>query len=428
MDRATAVRFMALYLPITAAVLLSFARPREPRLFAAGLVGFAWTLPSLLALQLCNLRFGWWRFSAEGGLLRGMPLDLLLGWSVLWGVIPILAFRRTRVALVVAVFVALDLALMPACRPVVELGERWLIGELFAVALVLIPSLLFARWTLQDRRLGARAVLHVLTSAGVFLFLIPEIVFALRPGRGWDALLSLPPAAAQIALQGVALLGVLGISAVQEFAWRGGGTPIPYDPPKRLVTSGFYRYLANPMQLSCSLSMTAWSAVLRNPWLAIGGVMSFLYSMGLANWDEGEDLKVRFGDAWRRYREHVHPWRLRWTPWHDPTLPRARLYVAETCGPCSEVRRWFDSRKTVALEIVAAELHPSRDLRRITYDPMDGAEPEEGVRAFARGLEHIHLGWAFAGACLRLPGVSHFVQLLLDASGLGPRRLVPPLR
>ena len=57
----------------------------------------------------------------------------------------------------------------------------------------------------------------------------------------------------------------------------------------------------------------------------------------------------------------------------------------------------------------------------MTYDPMDGSDVDEGVGAFARALEHINLGWAFAGACLRLPGIKHVAQLVLDASGLGPR-------
>jgi hypothetical protein len=54
---------------------------------------------------------------------------------------------------------------------------------------------------------------------------------------------------------------------------------------------------------------------------------------------------------------------------------------------------------------------------------MDGTDVDEGVGAFARGLEHINLGWAFAGACLRLPGIKHLVQILLDGSGLGPRSI-----
>jgi hypothetical protein len=54
---------------------------------------------------------------------------------------------------------------------------------------------------------------------------------------------------------------------------------------------------------------------------------------------------------------------------------------------------------------------------------MDGTDVDEGVGAFARGLEHIDLGWAFAGACLRLPGIKHLIQIVLDGSGLGPRSI-----
>ncbi len=420
MDRTIAIRCLSLYLPVVMAFALAYSRPGGRRLLGACLVAVAWVLTSLLAVQLCNLRAGWWTFHAQGGLIRGMPVDLFLGWAVLWGAIPILAFRRVSVAWVVAIFFAIDLVLMPSCSPVVELSSRWLTGEAAALTFVLIPAQLLARWTLNDTHLYERAASQVLLSGSVFLFLIPEIIFGLRHGHGWSALTSEPAWSRNLELQGIALLGVFGVSAVQEFAERGGGTPIPYDPPKRLVTTGFYRYIANPMQLSCAMVMTAWGGVLRNPWIAAGGVMSFLYCLGIAGSDEAEDLKVRFGEPWQRYRRHVRPWRFRYTPWHDSDAPPARLYVAENCGPCSEVRRWFESHRAIGLQIVAAEDHPARDLRRITYDPMDGGNPTEGVRAFARGLEHINLGWAFVGACLRLPVISHFIQLLMDASGFGP--------
>jgi len=57
------------------------------------------------------------------------------------------------------------------------------------------------------------------------------------------------------------------------------------------------------------------------------------------------------------------------------------------------------------------------------YDPADGTECVEGVRALARVLEHLNAGWAYCGALLRLPGVWQLVQLVMDASGLGPREL-----
>src|SRR5947209_15256180 len=37
------------------------------------------------------------------------------------------------------------------------------------------------------------------------------------------------------------------IGCMFEFAWRGIGTPAPIDPPRRLVISGLYRWVRNPM-------------------------------------------------------------------------------------------------------------------------------------------------------------------------------------
>ena len=423
MNRATAIRFLGLYGPVVTAFALGLARPRERRALPALLVGIAWTLPWLLVLQVLNLHFGWWRFYAQGGLFRGMPVDLFLGWAVLWGILPLLVLPGSPIWKVVVVFFGIDLLFMPVCWPVVELSRTWLLGELLALLLVLIPAQTFARWTLKDTHLAARSVFHVLMAGGTFLFLLPETIFALRPGLGWSGLFSQTVWVRNVELQCVATLGILGVSAVQEFAQRGGGTPIPYDPPQRLVVSGFYRYISNPMQLSCALVMTAWGLVLRNPWLTMAGPMSFFYSAGLAHWDEGEDMKVRFGESWLRYSDHVRAWQPRWRPRHDSERPLPRLYIAETCGPCSEVREWFEAQGATGLEIVAAEDHPTQDLQRMTYDAMDGCTPETGARAFARGLEHIHFGWAFAGAAMRLPGISHLIQLVLDASGMGPQRI-----
>jgi hypothetical protein len=89
--------------------------------------------------------------------------------------------------------------------------------------------------------------------------------------------------------------------------------------------------------------------------------------------------------------------------------------------PMNEVP--LELRKPVGLSVIAAELHPGGGLRRITYDPGDGSPVEEGVAAIGRGLEHIHLGFAFLGWMVRLPGICQLVQLLADASGAEPRSI-----
>jgi len=251
--------------------------------------------------------------------------------------------------------------------------------------------------------------------------MIPEIAFALRKSQGWDPLLRLPGWQAQLAIQGVLLLAVPGISAVFEFAERGGGTPIPFDPPQRLVTSGIYRYVANPMQLSCTVVMFVWALILANKWLLLAATITPIYGAGIAEWDERQDLFKRFGSDWSAYRRSVRNWRIRWRPYH-PELP-ARLYIASTCGPCSELRRWIEARRPLGLELVAAESLPAGSIQRLRYEPGDGTPYVDGVRALGRALEHINFGWAFAGIMMRLPIVWRLIQLLTDASGFGPRTL-----
>jgi len=423
MERSLAVRAFGLYAPVVLIVALGATGLRTRRQIGSALVGFFYALGSLLALQHLNLHFFWWRFQVPSGVIRNMPVDLYLGWALLWGVLPTLAFPRTRLWQVVLIFLGVDLVAMPLCFPVVQLSPQWLAGESVAVLLVLIPAQLFSRWTLQDLHLNGRVTLQVVTSGMILLFFLPEMIIASTGHGSWAALHSGRAWLRNLELQLIALLAVGGVSAAQEFAQRGAGTPIPYDSPRHLVTSGLYRYISNPMQTSCAIVLSAWGVFLRNPWLAASGLMALVYSIGLAAWDEGEDMRERFGASWSRYREEVRDWKPRWRPWHDAQNSVPRLYVAESCGPCSEVRRWFEARHPLALRIMAAEDHPSRNLFRITYDPMDGTPPEEGVAAFARGLEHLNFAWAYVGACLRLPVIRQFIQLLLDAGGLGPQKV-----
>jgi protein-S-isoprenylcysteine O-methyltransferase Ste14 len=421
-DRADLERTAALYLPLSAAAIAGLLRGRRPRLFAACLLSLLWTTPTLLILQRLNAYQHWWSFQPSAFNLRGMPLELFLGWIILWGLIPQLVFVRLSIPFRAGVMSALDFLLMPLCSASVHLSSRWLIGEAAAITLVLLPAICIASWTEHNTHLRLRALMQVAISALIFLYFLPELCFALRPGPGWSPLFTMPSWALQCALQIIPLLAIPGIAAVQEFAERGHGTPIPYDPPTRLVRSGIYRYCANPMQLSCALVLFTWALLLRNLWMALAVLVSILYSIGLAEWDERADLGRRFGKPWQHYRTEVHNWRPRWRPFHSG--PDAALYIASTCEPCSQLRRWLEARSPLGLQILDAESLPQGTIRRMRYDPGDASAPVEGVRALGRALEHLNFGWAIAGATIRLPIAWQLIQLLIDACGLGPR-LVP---
>jgi protein-S-isoprenylcysteine O-methyltransferase Ste14 len=418
-DRGDWERVAAIYMPLAIALLARLLRGKRPRQFAACLLIMLWVLPALLALQRLNAVAHWWSFSDSAASLRGMPLELLLGWSFLWELVPQLIFPDLNVVVSATVMAAIDCLLMPLFTASLHLQPRWLVGEAVAIGLVLLPGLCLAQWTLYNSHLRARAVLQVITAAMLFLFFLPEVCFSIRPGAGWTPLLELPSWARQLGIQTILLMAIPGVGAVMEFAERGQGTPIPYDPPLRLVTSGIYRYIANPMQVSCAVVMLAWAGMLRNGWLSLSALLSVAYSAGIANWDEKGDLQQRFGKEWLDYRSAVRNWSPRWRPYHAG--PAAVLYVARSCEPCSQIGAWLEVREPLGLKIVAAESLPAGSIQRMRYEANDGTPHTEGVRAMGRALEHLSLSWAIAGAVLRIPGIWQLVQLLMDASGLGPR-------
>jgi hypothetical protein len=216
------------------------------------------------------------------------------------------------------------------------------------------------------------------------------------------------------------LIAIVGLSAVQEFVQRGRGTPFPWDPPQRIVTTGPYAYLANPMQASMTLLVLVVGAIAQSWWVAAAAIVAAVFSAGLAAWHEEGELTRRFGPAWDRYRAQVRPWLPRWRP-AVVSGETARLYFAESCTACSGLARWLRALEPLGLDLLPAEgLEPQP--RRLTYVGTDGVV-DSGVRALGRALEHVNLALAFIGWTIRLPVVGEFVQLLTDAVGGGPREL-----
>lgn len=423
------IRASSLLLPLTLFLaLLGWLKPNNRQL-TGSLLASLWNLISLVAMQSLVNYFNWWQFEANGGMLYGIPVDLLIGWSLLWGAIPILISTYLRLPVWLLIMFVFDLFFMPACAPVLKLNQHWVLGEIVLLLVCLLPSQFLGRWTVEGRQLFARTFLQVICFSVLFLFILPLIIFS-QLGGSWETLFSRPSWLNSLNIQILAIPALLGISSVQEFALRGYGTPLPYDPPKRLVTSGFYGYVANPMQLSTVLVLFGYGIMLEHFWLFFSGFVAFAYSIGLASWDEKQDLETRFGQDWVNYRKEVKNWLPRWRPWHPSTLnqekdvfPLARLYFDEDCNQCSGLANWFKLRSPIGLMLIPAQDHLTRDLKRLTYDPCDGTPEEQGIYAFARGLEHINFAWAFIGAFMRLPLISQFIQLISDATGGEPRQV-----
>lgn len=91
-------------------------------------------------------------------------------------------------------------------------------------------------------------------------------------------------------------------------AWCGGPPGSHGRPRAHALRRSGHSYVRNPMQLSAVALLFLLGLVLRNVWVSAAGVMAHLYSVGLAGWDENEDLRQRFGEGWTDYRRHVRQW------------------------------------------------------------------------------------------------------------------------
>src|SRR5215208_6170063 len=134
------IRTVGLFGPLLAGTICYLSGRPIRGVDAGAVLSSLWNLPALLLLHALAQRFDWWSYDAEGGLLMGMPVDLYLGWAVLWGAIPCLAFPYLRLGWVMLVMLSVDLLFMPLATPVVRLGDAWLFGEAAGLVLCLAPA------------------------------------------------------------------------------------------------------------------------------------------------------------------------------------------------------------------------------------------------------------------------------------------------
>lgn len=108
------------------------------------------------------------------------------------------------------------------------------------------------------------------------------------------------------------ILILLGLSTALYcsglFLIFGKGTPVPIDPPKKLVVKGLYKYSRNPIYL-------AHLTVFLGEFLSFGHLLLLLYLFGalivfhlLTVYHEEPILKKRFGKSYLEYSRKTPRW------------------------------------------------------------------------------------------------------------------------
>ena len=140
----------------------------------------------------------------------------------------------------------------------------------------------------------------------VFLALLPFAIVAIERQLGI-------PAFHFAGQKELGLILLIGFSALNLWSGgvlsrRGEGTPLPLECPRKLVVSGPYSYVRNPMAIA-GLGQGLAVVLLLGSWAGLAyvvtGVLVWQYA---ARPSEERDLHARFGSSYEGYQQSVRCW------------------------------------------------------------------------------------------------------------------------
>ncbi len=149
-----------------------------------------------------------------------------------------------------------------------------------------------------------RAVTYAALFIGLMLIYVPARLLS------WSGILR--PGAIEVQQVVGMVIGaasaVVALWCIFTFASVGRGTPAPFDPPRRLVIQGPYRFVRNPMYIGAGLALAG--AALFYESLSLLGYtgLFFLATHLLVVWYEEPALRRTFGQEYEAYCGRVRRW------------------------------------------------------------------------------------------------------------------------
>jgi protein-S-isoprenylcysteine O-methyltransferase Ste14 len=115
-------------------------------------------------------------------------------------------------------------------------------------------------------------------------------------------------------------VGVL-LDSFARFALEGRGTPAPVAPTDRLVVSGLYRHVRNPMYLAVVGAVLGQALLFGNAALLVyAASLAVLFHLFVRAYEE-PTLRRRFGGSYAAYQRGVPRWWPRIRPWRPAAVP-----------------------------------------------------------------------------------------------------------
>jgi protein-S-isoprenylcysteine O-methyltransferase Ste14 len=156
-------------------------------------------------------------------------------------------------------------------------------------------------------------LLFLVVAPGTVAGLVPWLLSRWRMSEPFLGFVNLRWAGAALIVVGIPPL----IDSFRRFAQEGLGTPAPLYPTNRLIVSGLYRYVRNPMYLGVAAVIFGQALLLASVALLIWGAIVCLGFILFVRLYEEPTLRRSYGVQFATYCASVPRWLPRLTPWHD---------------------------------------------------------------------------------------------------------------
>ena len=114
---------------------------------------------------------------------------------------------------------------------------------------------------------------------------------------------------------------LLAVSTVRLFPKLGNGTPAPWDPTTKMIVTGPYAYVRNPMITGVILILISEALMLGSVAIGIWAALFLIINMFYFPFSEEPALRKRFGKEYDEYCKNVPRYIPRLTPWKPQPAP-----------------------------------------------------------------------------------------------------------
>ncbi|HEU0274989.1 MAG TPA: isoprenylcysteine carboxylmethyltransferase family protein [Candidatus Udaeobacter sp.] len=151
------------------------------------------------------------------------------------------------------------------------------------------------------------AALRTVCYMAGFILLFGWLALRVQP---WDESLKIPlPAWSKVVGMVAVTLGVLIVSACAAvFVARGRGTPAIFDPPRKFVATGPYKFVRNPMYIGGSILLIGFGLYRQSLAILLYSVVIILLFHLYVIFIEEPGLESRFGKSYFAYKQSVNRW------------------------------------------------------------------------------------------------------------------------